>query len=373
MSADQERQDIRNSTAADIDVSSIGDEACRRIAEATELSELDALASEFLDKSSRLSQLKASMKDLEPEERKLLGARMNQTRGVIESELAQRRSTLETEEIQARLSAESLDLTEYLGQTTAGHAHVVTRTWQELEDVFCGIGYNVETGPEVETDWFNFEALNLPPSHPARSMWDTLYLDTSDLDGVSEGQLVLRTHTSPVQARTMLSRTPPIYVVCPGRVFRTDEYDATHSPVFHQVEGLVIDKGISMAHLRGALDHMLQALFGEGMRTRFRPSYFPFTEPSAEMDMVCFICHGSGQQDEGECRTCRGEGWIELGGCGIVNPRVLIACGVDPEVYSGFAFGFGIDRLLMFRHGVADMRDIFEGDTRFATPFGVEL
>jgi phenylalanyl-tRNA synthetase alpha chain len=185
---------------------------------------------------------------------------------------------------------------------------------------------------------------------------------------------VLRTHTSPVQARTMLTREPPIYVICPGRVYRTDEVDATHSPVFHQVEGLVIDKGITMAHLKGTLDHMTQALFGAGISTRFRPSYFPFTEPSAEMDMVCFVCRGSGRGEGSDvCRTCRGEGWIELGGCGVVNPRVLVACGIDPEVYSGFAFGFGIDRMLMFRHNVEDLRDVFDGDIRFTQPFGVEI
>jgi phenylalanyl-tRNA synthetase alpha chain len=181
---------------------------------------------------------------------------------------------------------------------------------------------------------------------------------------------VLRTHTSPVQARSMLGSQPPIRVICPGRVYRTDEVDATHSPVFHQVEGLLVDEGITMAHLKGTLDHMTTALFGEGITTRFRPSYFPFTEPSAEMDMVCFVCRGIGSDS---CRTCRGEGWIELGGCGVVNPRVLVACGIDPEVYSGFAFGFGIDRMLMFRHGVEDLRDVFEGDVRFTSAFGIEV
>lgn len=357
MSADQERQDTKNSTAVDIDVSGIGDEACRRIAEATDLSELDALASEFLDKSSRLSQLKASMKDLEPEERKLLGARMNQTRGAIEAELAQRRSTLETEVIQARLSAESLDLTEYLGQTTAGHAHVVTRTWQELEDVFCGMGYNVETGPEVETDWFNFEALNLPPSHPARSMWDTLYLDTSDLDGVSDGQLVLRTHTSPVQIRTMLRAArdgsgPPIYSVCPGRVYRRDTADATHLPVFHQIEGLVVDRGITMGDLAGTIETFVKQYFGSDMTSRLRPSYFPFTEPSAEFDI-----------------STPDGGWLEVGGCGMVHPNVLRSGGLDPNEWSGFAFGFGIDRLAKIRYGIKDLRAFMTNDIRFLEQF----
>lgn len=195
-------------------------------------------------------------------------------------------------------------------------------------------------------------------------MQDTFWLQPAD------GGLVLRTHTSPVQARTMLDREPPIYVICPGRVFRTDELDATHTPVFHQVEGLVIDRGITMAHLKGTLDHFAQAMFGEGITTRFRPSYFPFTEPSAEVDLICFVCRGN---DSEACRTCRGEGWIEWGGCGVVNPRVLVAAGVDSEEFTGFAFGMGIERTLMFRHGVEDMRDMVEGDIRFSLPFGTEI
>jgi phenylalanyl-tRNA synthetase alpha chain len=198
-------------------------------------------------------------------------------------------------------------------------------------------------------------------------MQDTFWTDPP------ENHLVLRTHTSPVQARTMLTRQPPIYVVCPGRVFRTDEYDATHSPVFHQVEGLAIDEGITMAHLKGTLDHFAAQMFGEGINTRFRPSYFPFTEPSAEVDLVCFVCRGATEIDGVTCRTCRGEGWIEWGGCGVVNPRVLAACGIDAERYTGFAFGMGIDRTLMFRQGIEDLRELFEGDIRFTTAFGSDL
>jgi phenylalanyl-tRNA synthetase alpha chain len=230
------------------------------------------------------------------------------------------------------------------------------------------MGWEVAEGPVVEAEWLNFDALNLGPDHPARTMQDTFWVEPA------EHAIVLRTHTSPVQARTMLTRTPPIYVVCPGRVFRTDEYDATHSPVFHQVEGLVVDRGITMAHLKGTLDHFAQAMFGEGITTRFRPSYFPFTEPSAEVDLVCFVCRGTAVNEAGEpCRTCKGEGWIEWGGCGVVNPRVLVSCGIDPEQFTGFAFGMGIDRTLMFRHGVEDMRDLFEGDVRFTTAFGTEI
>ncbi len=237
---------------------------------------------------------------------------------------------------------------------------------ERIADVFVAMGWEVAEGPLVEAEWLNFDALNLGPDHPARTMQDTFWTEPA------EHHLVLRTQTSPVQARAMLTRTPPIYVVSPGRVFRTDEYDATHSPMFHQVEGLVIDEGITMAHLKGTLDHFAASMFGEGISTRFRPSYFPFTEPSAEVDLRCFVCRGQRPAVD-DCRTCKGEGWIEWGGCGVVNPRVLTACGVDNDRYTGFAFGMGIDRTLMFRHGVADMRDMFEGDVRFSTAFGVTV
>src|SRR5437899_2703869 len=230
------------------------------------------------------------------------------------------------------------------------------------------MGYEVEEGPELEAEWYNFDALNIAPDHPARTMQDTFFVDPPG------SGLVLRTHTSPVQARTMLTRKPPIYVICPGRTYRTDELDATHAPVFSQVEGLVVDDGITMAHLRGTLDHFATEMFGEGIVTRLRPSYFPFTEPSAEVDIRCFVCRGQsvGNPDR-PCRTCGSEGWIEWGGCGMVNPRVLIACGIDPERYTGFAFGMGIERTLMFRSGVEDMRDMVEGDVRFTLPFGMEI
>jgi phenylalanyl-tRNA synthetase alpha chain len=238
---------------------------------------------------------------------------------------------------------------------------------ERLEDVFVAMGYEVAEGPEVEATWLNFDALNAPPDHPSRELSDTFFVEAAD------SGLVLRTQTSPVQIRTMLEREPPIYVVCPGKVFRTDELDATHTPVFHQIEGLVVDEGITMAHLRGTLDQMASAMFGEGIRSRLRPHYFPFTEPSAEMDLVCFVCRGEsvGNPDR-PCRTCDSEGWIEWGGCGMVNPRVLTACGIDPERYTGFAFGMGIERTLMFRNGVADMRDIVEGDVRFSLALGTE-
>jgi phenylalanyl-tRNA synthetase alpha chain len=229
-----------------------------------------------------------------------------------------------------------------------------------MEDVFVAMGWEVAEGPELEAEWLNFDALNFIPDHPARTMQDTLFVEPED------GGLLMRTHTSPVQARTMLTRTPPIYVVCPGKVYRADEYDATHIPVFHQIEGLVVDRGITLGHLRGTLDHFARSMFGD-TRTRMRPNYFPFTEPSAEVDLQCFVCHGDsvGHPDR-PCKTCRSEGWIEWGGCGVVNPRVLAACGIDPKEYSGFAFGMGVERTLMFRNDAEDMRDMIEGDVRFS-------
>jgi phenylalanyl-tRNA synthetase alpha chain len=263
---------------------------------------------------------------------------------------------------------ERVDVTAPWDVRPRGARHPLTTLQERIADLFIGMGYEVADGPEVEAEWFNFDALNMPPAHPAREMTDTFFIDSAD-SGV-----VMRTHTSPVQVRTMLTETPPIYVICPGRTFRTDELDATHTPVFSQVEGLVVDRGITMAHLKGTLDHFASAMFGEGIGTRLRPSYFPFTEPSAELDLRCFVCRGDsvGNPDR-PCRTCSSEGWIEWGGCGMVNPKVLIACGIDPEIYSGFAFGMGIERTLMFRHGVEDMRDMVEGDVRFTVPFGLEV
>jgi phenylalanyl-tRNA synthetase alpha chain len=264
------------------------------------------------------------------------------------------------------LVEETVDVTLPWDRYPRGARHPITTLSERIADVFVAMGWELAEGPEVEAEWLNFDALNLGADHPARTMQDTFWMDPP------ENAIVLRTHTSPVQARTMLTRRPPIYIVCPGRVFRTDEYDATHSPVFHQVEGLVVDEGITMAHLKGSLDHFAESMFGEGITTRFRPSYFPFTEPSAEVDLACFVCRGTPPLVE-SCRTCKGEGWIEWGGCGMVNPRVLTACGIDSERFTGFAFGMGIDRTLMFRHGAEDMRDMFEGDVRFTSAFGTEI
>ncbi len=241
-----------------------------------------------------------------------------------------------------------------------GARHPLQTLQEQIADMFVGMGWEVAEGPEVEAEWFNFDALNFDQDHPARQMQDTFFVDPP------ESGLVLRTHTSPVQVRTLLERGAPTYVICPGKVFRTDELDATHTPVFHQIEGLAVDKGLTMAHLKGTLEHWAHLMFGPDITLRLRPSYFPFTEPSAEPDLLCFVCKGA---DPG-CRTCGGSGWIEWGGCGMVHPNVLRACGVDPDVYSGFAFGMGVERTLMFRNGVADMRDMIEGDVRFSRRLG---
>ena len=293
------------------------------------------------------------------------GKRMGEARGKVNEALAARTVELEKARDAALLETETVDVTTVSAQVRGGR-HPLTTIQEQIADVFVALGYSVAEGPEVEAEWFNFDALNIAPDHPARTMQDTFFVGNED------SGLVLRTHTSPVQIRTMLTQEPPIYVICPGRVFRTDELDATHSPVFHQVEALVIDKGITMADLKGTLDHFASTMFGEGIVTRLRPSYFPFTEPSAEVDLQCFACRGASVDNpDAPCRTCRSEGWIEWGGCGMVNPKVLIACGIDPVEYSGFAFGMGLERTLMFRHGITDMRDMVEGDVRFTRAFGL--
>ena len=351
------------------EVEAMRDAALAAIDGAADLEALKQVRLDHVGDRSPLALANREIGALPPQARKDAGQRVGQARGKVNQALGQRQAVLEAEHEERMLVEETVDVTLPSDRRPVGARHPITTFSERIADVFVAMGWDVAEGPWVEAEWLNFDALNMGEDHPARTMQDTFWLEPSD------AALVLRTHTSPVQARTMLTRKPPIHVICPGRVFRTDEVDATHSPVFHQVEGLVIDKGITMAHLKGTLDHMTEALFGAGISTRFRPSYFPFTEPSAEMDMVCFVCRGNGLGVDGAgvCRTCRGEGWIELGGCGVVNPRVLVACGIDPDVYTGFAFGFGIDRMLMFRHNVADLRDVFEGDVRFAQPFGVEI
>ncbi len=349
------------------EVEAARDAALAAIAGAGDLAALKLVRLEHTGDRSELALANREIGALPPQARKEAGQRIGQARGAVNQALAARQVLLEAEHEERMLVEETVDVTLPTDRVPTGARHPITTGAELIADIFVAMGWEVAEGPVIEAEWLNFDALNLGPDHPARTMQDTFWTEPSD------NHLVLRTHTSPVQARTMLTSTPPIYVVCPGRVFRTDEYDATHSPVFHQVEGLAIDEGITMANLKGTLDHFAASMFGEGISTRFRPSYFPFTEPSAEVDLVCFVCRGAGVLDGGPCRTCRGEGWIEWGGCGVVNPRVLTACGIDAERYTGFAFGMGIDRTLMFRQGIEDLRELFEGDIRFTTAFGTEL
>ncbi|WP_434588112.1 phenylalanine--tRNA ligase subunit alpha [Streptomyces sp. A5-4] len=350
------------------------DEALAAFAAAGDLDELARAKTAHSGPTSPLSLANREIGALPPAAKAEAGKRVGMARGAVNKALAARLAALETERDERVLVEEAVDVTLPHDRVPAGARHPLTTFMERVSDVFVAMGYEVAEGPEVEAEWFNFDALNFVPDHPARQMQDTFFVRDADGGTGDESGVVLRTHTSPVQARTLLDREPPVYVVCPGRVYRTDELDATHTPVFHQIELLAVDEGLTMADLKGTLDHMVQALFGEGMKTRLRPNYFPFTEPSAEMDMVCYVCRGEsvGNPDR-PCRTCGSEGWIELGGCGMVNPKVLVACGVDPAKYSGFAFGFGIERMLMFRHNVEDMRDMVEGDVRFTRPFGMEI
>jgi phenylalanyl-tRNA synthetase alpha chain len=348
------------------EVAAMRDAALAAIAAAVDLDGLKRVRLEHAGDRSPLALANREIGALPPQARKDAGQRVGQARGAVNKAVAEREAVLQAENEERMLVEETVDVTLVAERVARGARHPLTTGAERIADVFVAMGWEVAEGPVIEAEWLNFDALNLGPDHPARTMQDTFWTDPAD------NGMVLRTHTSPVQARTMLTREPPIYVVCPGRVFRTDEYDATHSPMFHQVEGLVVDEGITMAHLKGTLDHFAAAMFGDGISTRFRPSYFPFTEPSAEVDLRCFVCRGAAPAVE-SCRTCRGEGWIEWGGCGIVNPRVLTACGVDAERYTGFAFGMGIDRTLMFRHGIEDLRGFFEGDVRFTTAFGTEI
>jgi phenylalanyl-tRNA synthetase alpha chain len=328
--------------------------------------DLDALKQVRLDHVADRSPIALANREigaLPPAARAEAGKRVGAARGRINAALAARQTELEDERDRRVLVEEAVDVTLPTARRPRGARHPLELLQEMIGDVFVAMGWEIAEGPEVESEWFNFDALNFDPDHPARQMQDTFFVDPP------RAGLVLRTHTSPVQARSLLERDLPVYVICPGKVFRTDELDATHTPVFHQVEGLAVDRGLTMAHLRGTLDHFATAMFGEGITTRLRPSFFPFTEPSAELDLRCFLCKGA---DPG-CRTCKGTGWIEWGGCGMVHPNVLRACGADPAEFSGFAFGMGIERTLMFRQGVEDMHDMVEGDVRFSLHYGTEL
>ena len=330
-------------------------EALAAVTAAGSTAELERVRVHYLGRSAEITGIKKSIGSLPPESRKEVGRAANLVSSEIERALGSRSGELAAGEREARLRAEAVDVTLPGVAFPKGHLHPSQRVIDEVVDFFVGLGYRVAEGPEVETDYYNFTALNIPPGHPARGMQATFFLD--------EG-LVLRTHTSPVQIRTMLSQEPPVYVVCPGRVYRRDS-DPTHTPMFNQVEGLAVDKGLTLAHLKGTLTAMARHVFGDRVRLRLRPSYFQFTEPSVEQDVSCFVCGGK----DPNCKVCKGAGWLEMGGAGMVDPAVLEEVGYDPEEYTGFAFGMGPDRMAMTKYGVPDLRLFFEGDLRFLRQF----
>ncbi|WP_374929666.1 phenylalanine--tRNA ligase subunit alpha [Kytococcus sedentarius] len=330
---------------------------------ASTLEELKSARLAHLGDRAPISLANRSIGGLPPQEKAAAGKLVGMAKGRLNKALAARDEVLQAERAEQILAEETVDVTAVPARRSVGSRHPVELIQQRMAEIFTGLGWEIAEGPEVEAEWFNFDALNFDADHPARAEADTFYVDPP------ERHLVVRTHTSPVQARSLLERGAPLYVAVPGKVGRTDEIDATHLPIFHQIEGLAVDKGLTMAHLRGTLDHFAKQLFGEGITTRLRPNFFPFTEPSAEMDFLCPVCRA----EDADCRTCGGTGWIEWGGCGMVHPNVLRACGVDPEVYSGFAFGMGVERALIFRNGVGDLRDLIEGDVRFNTNFTVEV
>ena len=332
-------------------ISGAAADALRR---ADKLEKLEELRIQFLGKKGELTAVMKGMGKLSAEERPVIGQLANEVRSRIEQALEEKKSALEAEVQNAKMKRERLDVTMPGRRGAEGGKHPLLTVLDDLKDIFIGMGFTIAEGPEVELDYYNFEALNIPKDHPARDTQDTFYINEN---------LVLRSQTSPVQVRTMENQKPPIRIIAPGRVYRSDAVDATHSPVFHQVEGLVVDKGITMADLKGTLEIFVKKLYGEETRLRFRPHHFPFTEPSAEVDISCFNCGGEG------CRVCKGEGWIEILGCGMVHPRVLQNCGIDPEEYSGFAFGIGLERVAMLRYDVDDMRMFFENDVRFLKQF----
>ena len=348
-------------------VQAMVDAALAAIAGALDLTELKDVRLAHAGDRSPLALANREIGALPPAAKAEVGKRIGQARAQVKDALASREAELQRVRDEQVLVTETVDVTVPTDWTPLGARHPLTTLMEHIADVFIAMGYDIAEGPEAEAEWANFDALNVPPDHPARTMQDTFWVESP------ESGVVLRTQTSPIQIRAMLERPLPIYVIAPGRVYRTDELDATHTPVFHQVEGLAVDRGLTMADLKGTLDFFAQAMFGEGITTRLRPSYFPFTEPSAELDLQCFVCRGASVGNpDAPCRTCGSEGWIEWGGCGMVNPRVLTAVGIDPNEYRGFAFGMGIERTLMFRNGVTDMRDMVEGDVRFSLAFGLE-
>ena len=340
----------------------IRQKAISRLENSDTLAALEELRLQFLGKKGEVTALLKQMGKLSPEERPVMGQLANQVRSDIEEMLAERKQELEAHALDAKLKAEAVDVTIPGDEMTFGHQHPMNQVLQEIKDIFTGMGYQIVDGPEVELAEYNFTRLNIEEGHPSRDRSDTFYFTDDD-------SLLLRTQTSPMQVRAMENTKPPICILAPGRVYRKDEADATHSPMFHQIEGLVVDEGITMGDLKGALVTLMKRIYGEQAVMRFRPHHFPFTEPSCEMDMQCHKCHGTGEVDGQVCSTCHGEGWIELLGAGMVHPKVLEGCGIDPKRYSGFAFGMGLERMAMGRMKINDLRLIFDNDIRFLNQF----
>ena len=329
-------------------------QAIEELAQISDKAQLVSLRVSKLGKKGVITSILKQMGSLSAEERPVVGQKANQIRGEIEALIKQKQAQLQQAEQNLKLAAETVDVTIPGKQPEIGHTHPLSIVLDEVKDIFAGMGFDVVEGPEVEWDYYNFEALNIPEGHPARDTQDTFYITE---------KMLLRTQTSPVQIRTMEKRKPPFRVIAPGRVYRSDAVDATHSPLFHQIEGLVLDEGITMADLKGTLEAFAKRLYGEQTRTRFRPHHFPFTEPSCEMDVSCFKCGGKG------CRFCKGEGWIEILGCGMVHPKVLKMSGINPDEYSGFAFGIGLERITLLKYEIDDMRLLYENDQRFLSQF----
>ena len=336
------------------ELEAIAKQALEELKGAQDLKVLDAVRVKYLGKKGELTAILKQMGKLSAEERPVIGQLANQVRADIEQMLEQTKTDLEAKALDIRLAGETLDVTLPGQKKPLGKKHPLTIVLDELKEIVVGMGFEIATGPEVELDYYNFEALNIPKDHPSRDTQDTFYISDN---------VLLRTQTSPMQIRTMEKKKPPIRIIAPGRVYRSDAVDATPSPLFHQVEGLVVDKGITMADLKGTLEVFVKRLYGDSTVVRFRPHHFPFTEPSAELDVQCFHCHGEG------CSLCKGEGWIEILGCGMVHPQVLLNCGIDPEEYSGFAFGLGLERMVMMRYGIDDLRLFYDNDVRFLKQF----
>lgn len=338
----------------------IREEALKQIGESDRLDKLNDVRVAFLGKKGELTAVLKGMKQVAPEERPMVGQMVNETRAAIEGFLEETKKKLEARIREEKMKEEVIDVTLPAKRNQIGHRHPNTIALEEVERIFIGMGYEVVEGPEVEYDLYNFEKLNIPANHPAKDEQDTFYINK---------EIVLRTQTSPVQARIMEKGKLPIRMIAPGRVFRSDEVDATHSPSFHQIEGLVVDKNITFADLKGTLEEFAKELFGPETKTKFRPHHFPFTEPSAEVDVSCFKCGGTGEINGNSCRFCKGSGWIEILGCGMVHPHVFEMCGIDPEEYTGFAFGVGLERIALLKYEIDDMRELYKNDIRFLKQF----